>query len=813
MSGNVNNIQGYFYMCSETCVPMNDATGSGGDMIPSGVDIEPPCPAKGETEGLITLELIRASARSPARTLARGELGMRSHEVCDQGLGWRFETPSEDPTETSRVSRPTVTVFYGIPASCNWLGSMLTSRSPANFIEAPACFSEFAWEKLPASFSGFVIHPDPPACETIEDKKTPHGQVEYYLRRNTLAPGCLIMLETHEHGRDAPTITLAFSEYATPAITGGVVIWTYGEGANRSYGVNVHGVEAVAHPSDFSEYQVGDWVFVVDKHCCLTDREQEILNLRMQADPEIKGCISPCMSRSAGPDSRLVNERYIILPIRIGECGRYDYAAVYGYEDLGAVFQACMLQATVIEVDDDTADIEIEGQGRVDGVPIRYVREGKTSWLGGGDAFGSDFRVFVLNKSGVEDPTSDDLVVVSICNEIGPPYIVMRYGSSTIEHLAAWSLPRHDCIDELRKNPDLWTDPEVPEYVETPFAYADVSDWYNSLTAGALGLYEPNTDTTFLPDPMWTVIPPRTETCRISGWETGPLVPCSIYHEVEPNYPGHTASSIALDITGSMGTNTIEYREQREIHLGESDVPSQTNDNPEYDRQSLMHWGCHFPIGIPLSIMGASNCSRLAYFNLHGGLFPLTLLGTLKTKWGVEDIGSFCWVYDGTGDFNLSITYYFGEHILYSDSVQETATLLLPWGDESITINMDGTAQITQTPSEAIINIEENRVLLDSCLVGFLNYFFQCFITREERVHRTVNQHWIKDVGFVQNDIEETTTEVIYHVFAYSRIDPKGFEDDHALQMERNPELEACIRNFMEAMDSGEITFNLMNEG
>lgn len=89
-------------------------------------------------------------------------------------------------------------------------------------------------------------------------------------------PGALLQLKwALRAGGKVFSSVVAGKYFATPAITGGEILYTGGEGESSYFAVDVQGETFECAPTDFANYQTGDWVFVLkqdDGHAGKADR-------------------------------------------------------------------------------------------------------------------------------------------------------------------------------------------------------------------------------------------------------------------------------------------------------------------------------------------------------------------------------------------------------------------------------------------------------------------------------------------------------------------------------------------------------------
>jgi hypothetical protein len=86
----------------------------------------------------------------------------------------------------------------------------------------------------------------------------------------------------------------------------------------------------------------------------------------------------------------------------------------YGINEVKNLFNASVMTGVIIEVnyDTDKADVEIDGLGRVNSVPIFYHCENETTTSQGSTAFEENDNVYILNEKGVVSPRISELKVI-----------------------------------------------------------------------------------------------------------------------------------------------------------------------------------------------------------------------------------------------------------------------------------------------------------------------------------------------------------------------------------------------------------------
>lgn len=128
------------------------------------------------------------------------------------------------------------------------------------------------------------------------------GQSSFLMTQNQIVPGETIeLMWVFWDGQHTEEISVAAEAFCTCCFTGGKIISVNGEygDVDITYTVDIQGKHTTCVSSDFVEYGVGDWVFVLNPNstCAETDR--------------LTACKNGCQDVSNG----------MILPLRIGSYG------------------------------------------------------------------------------------------------------------------------------------------------------------------------------------------------------------------------------------------------------------------------------------------------------------------------------------------------------------------------------------------------------------------------------------------------------------------------------------------------------------
>lgn len=128
------------------------------------------------------------------------------------------------------------------------------------------------------------------------------GKTEFHLIQNTVVPGERIVLGwVFWDDQYTEQIEVDARYLCTCCFTGGIVKSINGDygDINITYTVEIQGIERTCVPSDFVEYEIGDWVFVL------------IPNSTCAESGRVTACKNGCEE----------SENYTILPLRINEYG------------------------------------------------------------------------------------------------------------------------------------------------------------------------------------------------------------------------------------------------------------------------------------------------------------------------------------------------------------------------------------------------------------------------------------------------------------------------------------------------------------
>ena len=143
-----------------------------------------------------------------------------------------------------------------------------------------------------------------PCPEDKDDVFSGGGKSRFLMIQNQIVPGELIALKYYFWDGQNSTEEFVDGEwFCTCCFSGGevkVINGDYGD-IDITYTVQIQGVERVCVPSDFVEYEVGDWVFVLipNSTCSECGRKE--------------ACREGCEGGSG--------DKFIILPLKVGNYG------------------------------------------------------------------------------------------------------------------------------------------------------------------------------------------------------------------------------------------------------------------------------------------------------------------------------------------------------------------------------------------------------------------------------------------------------------------------------------------------------------
>lgn len=298
----------------------------------------------------------------------------------------------------------------------------------------------------------------------IPPGKSDVSRLEPYLTlRNTqtnIVPGEMLQLAwTIKVDDKIFSKPVAGAWFDTPAFTGGKVI---SKTEDDHYIVSIFGVHVSCLPTDWADYQVGDWGYVLK-----------------QGDGEATKCKRESEYGSANVVRPIGHENYRIAPITVNSFGSdggdfetLDYRMMSGSE-FKEFFEISQHIGVVDAVDKEkgTVDITINDNnisGQFTNVAVFYHCDGDKTADNGIDAFEVGDSVVVLNEGGSCSPRSDDLVVVGFAEEL--KHCLTRIKITCNGHVP--TMPKKVVFkweeDEEEKDVTVISEEDEPDLIEIP---------------------------------------------------------------------------------------------------------------------------------------------------------------------------------------------------------------------------------------------------------------------------------------------------------------------------------------------------------
>jgi hypothetical protein len=190
--------------------------------------------------------------------------------------------------------------------------------------------------------------------------------------------------------------------FATPAVTGGIIVSKTGDDEETRFNVSVQGISVSLRPSDFAQYQVGSWVYILKwGESSATERDRD----------------SAFGSDSVGTitaDMRLipiiVNSPPDIVDASLFTPKEYNMLDGFNFEKF---FEMSTAEAEILEIDyeNDTAKI-LMNDVEYEDVEFFYHCYGGEDPVFGSSAFVIGDSVMVLIEYGHKDPDAENLSII-----------------------------------------------------------------------------------------------------------------------------------------------------------------------------------------------------------------------------------------------------------------------------------------------------------------------------------------------------------------------------------------------------------------
>lgn len=248
------------------------------------------------------------------------------------------DTPEPSDTKTLTTFGTYPALRFDVPELCHWVGTVLDA------------ITDHRTTVITAHPGDGGHAPDPVHC-------TPGASFGSERSDNQIVPGAILEM-THYLDCPHPGNIITATErgkWNTVAITGGIITAVNGDidDNDHSYQVQIYGVDVQCWPSDWVEWEVGDWVFVIAS--VEEDTDSVTLNNKGNLEPAI-----------------LINPR--IVPLQIGKHG-----AGVGYTPFDLANKSYnpmslrTIPAKVLTINDDnTVDVETAKWPLVESVPLKW---------------------------------------------------------------------------------------------------------------------------------------------------------------------------------------------------------------------------------------------------------------------------------------------------------------------------------------------------------------------------------------------------------------------------------------------------------
>ena len=246
--------------------------------------------------------------------------------------------------------------------------------------------------------------------------------------------------------------------FSTPAMTGGVILEiTGGMGTERKIKVSCEGSVITVSPTDFADYQVGDWVFLLkdDGQSGIVDKDYPY-NSEIANDPDVK---NPDNLRPAPITVNDKNAELTGMETRVySSFLDSDFEQVFQMTRHKGVIDSINheLRTATVTIEQETYDVGGEDHyslgGTFENVPIFYHCPGEPITENGHQAFSVGDEVLVTNEWGGSNPGSDRLTIwgfqegLKSCDTQMSVIVSTQSGSEAF----AWDLAANELLVEKK---------------------------------------------------------------------------------------------------------------------------------------------------------------------------------------------------------------------------------------------------------------------------------------------------------------------------------------------------------------------------
>ncbi len=299
--------------------------------------------------------------------------------------------PGAKKTETSYKNHPAIR--YNTPDICQWVGSVLDSTTADEKKTVVASYPD----------DGGVAEGDECLVGTVYDAEQ---------NQNEIVPGAELKL-THYLNCPSPGNIYGGGDgkWETIAITGGVITAINGDHSDldHSYQVEIYDQDIEVWPSDWVDWQVGDWVFVV----AIVKEDTDNVALNNKGDLSVPAKYNPR-----------------IVPLKIGSVGGGQGFTAYDLlDDSAKPMSLRTVPAKILAINDDnTADVETTEWPEIKDVAFKWHCQDENDYRNASDAYSVDDMVNLVipaiawdaHESGPSNPPSDIAIMGWVEQEIKP---------------------------------------------------------------------------------------------------------------------------------------------------------------------------------------------------------------------------------------------------------------------------------------------------------------------------------------------------------------------------------------------------------